>query len=138
MSSLAMEMTKAYFDTKGLRYTEAEKRDVLYIKFNGMDHCPGIEIIVYFDDDDETVAIRAFEVVKVPDDKKKEILRACNELNAQYRWAKFYLEDDMFVAVADDAIIDAAACGEEIHELVLRIMNIVDEGYPTLMKAIYA
>ena len=38
----------------------------------------------------------------------------------------------------DDAILDMANVGEECIELVARMVRVVDEAYPSFMRAIYA
>ena len=65
-------------------------------------------------------------------------LITCNELNAKYRWVKFYLDKDKDVCVSLDAYIDEHTVGEECLNLVRRMINISDEAYPLFMKALWA
>jgi hypothetical protein len=62
----------------------------------------------------------------------------CSELNQEYKWAKFYVdESDNTLTVQDDAIIQLDTCGAECYELLARLVLIVDEVYPKMMKTIW-
>lgn len=74
----------------------------------------------------------------VPEDKYVDVLIACNELNKQYKWATFYLDDDRDLIIHDDAILSEESAAEEAFELLVRIIHIGDDVKPVIMKAIYA
>ena len=56
-------------------------------------------------------------------------------LRAAYRW---YLDDDREVTAAVDAVITADTIGAVAYELVQRGVNIIDENYPKVMKALWS
>ena len=72
------------------------------------------------------------------ENKLTAMLMACNAANKQYRWIKFYISDNQDIMAEDDAILDMANVGEECIELVARMVRVVDEAYPSFMRAIYA
>ncbi len=74
----------------------------------------------------------------VPQDKLAAVLIACNELNAKYKWVKFYIDDDSDLMIQDDALLSEDNTAEEVFELLLRFIDIMKESKATLMKAIYA
>lgn len=134
--SVAMEMTKVFLDAKGMHY-QAED-DYIRLSFGDMDHLGGVEIIVIFDDNDRTVSIKSFNLCTVPEEKKDRIYKICSDINERFRWATFFVdEDDNTITVQDDAVIQADTSGDEIFELIMRMVNIIDEAYPTLMKGIW-
>ncbi|MCD8105286.1 MAG: YbjN domain-containing protein [Lachnospiraceae bacterium] len=96
-----------------------------------------IDILVVFPQDGKYASLRCFNFAKAPKDRLGQALIACNELNRKYKWVKFYVDGDGDVTAEDDAIIDAATCGDECFELMLRMTKIVDDSYPVIMKAIY-
>ena len=94
---------------------------------------------VIFDKDGEgLVALRCWSFGKVPEGKRGALLEACNKLNSDYRWVKFYIDDDGDIATSLDAVIDIDTVGPEVIQLVSRMVSIYDGAYPTLMKATWA
>lgn len=135
---ISIEMTKAFLDARSMRYQETEDGKALRVGIGGLDNKGRLDILVVFDDDDGTVAIRAYNVCNVPENKKQEIYRVCSQLNSRFRWVKFYVETEGdSVTAADDAVIQPESCGEEIFELIARMSGIVDDAYPALMKALW-
>ena len=62
----------------------------------------------------------------------------CSKLNNEFRWIKFYVDErDNTITLADDAIVQLDTCGEEIWEIMVRLSDIADDAYPTIMKAIW-
>ena len=136
---IAIEMTKAFLDSKDLHYREISEGEVLSVEVGGLDNKGTLQIFIVFDDDNEAAALRVHDYVKVPENRLPAIFKVCNEMNAAYRWVKFYVDkEDNSITVEDDAIIQPESCGEEIFELLLRIADISNEAYPNFMKAIYS
>ena len=49
---LAIQMTKAYFDSKGLKYRAHDDGKALFVSFSGLKNKGTLEILIVFDDDD--------------------------------------------------------------------------------------
>ena len=136
--AMTFKVAKAYFDAQGLKNQVIKEDSVLRVGFNA-DNKDQIEVIVIFDENDRTVALRSFHYVKYPDAKLDAMYRVCSQLNNSFRWVKFYVnEEDNSITMADDAVVQIESCGEEISELVLRMVSIGDDAYPKFMQAIYA
>lgn len=75
---------------------------------------------------------------KVPAEKMADVLFVCNDLNAQYKWATFYVHKNGDVIIHDDAILSVENAADEAFELVLRLLDIAKNAKPLIMKAIYA
>ena len=124
-----------------LKFTHTEpvegRKERIYIAFDG-DHGNKLPLYFFFDEDGTTVDIKMFSVVKVPSDKLMDMLVLVNELNAQYRWVKFYLDSDNEVTVSGDAVLDVDSAGEELYELMHRFLRITDDIYPRLMKVTWS
>ena len=58
----------------------------------------------------------------------------CNDINASYNWATFFVDSDMDVMIHDDAILCEQTAALEAAELIIRLTNIADEAYPSLEK----
>ena len=64
---ISIGLTKAYFDSKGLRYRVSDDEKALSLILGGLKNKGDIHIVVFFDGDDRSVAVRAFDLVKVPE-----------------------------------------------------------------------
>lgn len=135
-----MDYKSAYMqemDRRGIKYKDAAEHTVR-VSYRG-DNTDDIAINVIFDEDgDGLVALRCWSFGKVPASRRETVLEACNTLNTKYRWVKFYIDNDGDIAVAADAVIDIATVGAECCQLVNRMVDIYDNGYPILMKACWS
>lgn len=89
-------------------------------------------------DDDNDVAVRIFGLVSIDSAQQAKILPVLNQLNAKYRYVKFVMDKDGDINLEYDYLVrcpDPAASAEEI---IVRIVKIVDEAYPELMRAMWA
>ena len=135
---MSMEMTKQFFDTKGLHYDERKDGKAIRVSLGGMKNREGIRVSIIFDDNDKTVALRTYDLCKVPEDKLDRMYEACSELNRSFRWLKFYVDaSDNTVTAEDDAIVTPESAGEEIFGILARMVGIVDRAHPELMKALW-
>lgn len=125
-----------FMDRNNIKYTDV-KENVVKVVYTG-DNLKTIPVFVFFDaDGDPLVSFKCWEIANFKDEKMAGGIVACNQLNNKYRWVKFYLDDDCDVVAQIDAYIDEDTCGSECTSLVKRMVNIVDEGYPTFMRAIW-
>lgn len=126
-----------YMEREGIKYTDIDERAVR-VGYNG-DNLNSIPVYVLFDKDDKPfVSYKCWEIAKFPADKKAAGILACNALNAKYRWVKFYVDDDNDLIAEMDTLVDEETCGMECATSVQRIVGIVDEAYPVIMKSIWA
>lgn len=123
-----------YMDENGIKYSDVRER-VVRVSYSG-DNLKSIPVYVYFSENDEPrVRLACSSIAHFEDNKLAAGLIACNELNRKYRWVKFYVDEENDIIAEDDAIIDATSCGPELRELVVRMVDIIDKGYPTIMQA---
>lgn len=126
-----------YLDEKGVKYqTDGETKVRVGYK---MDNMSSVSVNVIFDKDGEgKVHFVVWSIGKFPDSKLMAGMAVCNALNAKYRWIKFYIDSDNEGCADLDAIVDEETVGPECYELMHRLLNIVDEAYPEIMRALYA
>lgn len=126
-----------YMDRNNVKYTDV-REDVVKVVYTG-DNLKSIPVYVFFDKDgDPLVCFKCWDIAKFPDGKIANGVIACNMLNKKYRWVKFYLDDDKDIVAQIDAYVDEETCGSECLNLVKRTVNIVDEGYEIIAKALWA
>ena len=84
------------------------------------------------------VAVRVFGLVKASADNRAAVIETINELNSKYRYAKFCLKEDGDVNLEYDFLASCSNPAESARDLVILILQIVEEAYPTLMRTLWA
>ena len=97
-----------------------------------------VQFIILFDLDEDAVAIRCFDLVRVSEEQYPKALMSCNALNDRMRWVKFCIDKERNVQAEVDAVIDDTNAGKVTMNLVLRMASIIDEAYPVINKAIWS
>lgn len=135
---VVFDMTKAFLDSRGMRYQVLEEGAVIRTGIGGLDNKGTMEVIVFFDENDRTISLKSFDLCQIPEEKKEAVYGVCNELNMSFRWLKFYVDEgDNTVTAQDDAIVQPDSSGEEILALIARMAGVIDEAYPKLMKILW-
>ena len=107
--AMTFTLTKAYLDSKDLKCQVVDDEKALRVGFNV--DTGSIEIIVIFDDNDRTVALRCFSYIKIPAAKKDEMYKVCSEMNDCFRWIRFYVnEKNVTITMALDAVVQLDTC----------------------------
>ncbi len=129
-----------YLDAKGVKYDVEDREDDCKVSVTYTMDNSTFTVSIFIDDSNNNVAVRCFSIVNVPDNaiKLQNALEACNKCNNDYRWIKFVLDGDRDVNAMCDGVITPDTAAAVIYELMVRTLNIVDECYPTLMKALWA
>ncbi len=134
-----LDNIKSYFKANDLKYLEVKEGEVIRVNFSGLENAGSVEILVITDDNDRTIGLRSFNLLKVKDELKPKMYKVCSDLNHKFRWVKFYVDDsDNTVTAESDAVTQAESAGEEAFELVMRMTGIIDEAYDELMRAKFA
>ena len=122
-----------YMDMHSIRYTTVG--DLVKITYTGS-NASSITIFVSFDPDGKNYAeFGSYSIASFLEDQKyANAIVLCNELNKQYRWVKFYVDDNREVVAKADAIVDISSVGAECSEMVDRIVGLIDLVYPEFMK----
>lgn len=126
-----------FMEENGIKYTEKNDHHVI-VSFSGKNN-QAIKIHVDFNENgDGMVQLYAWDIGNFGGDKTAKGVEVCNELNAKYRWVKFYLDKDKDVCVSTDSYICEDNAAYVCLSLVRRMVSIADEAYPTFMKALWA
>lgn len=84
------------------------------------------------------VAVRVFGLASFPKGREQAAYRLLNGLQRKYRYLRFVLDKDNDVNLEYDLPSDSENVGPIGREMLIRIMKMVDEFYPELMRAIWA
>lgn len=138
MANAAAKLFQAYMESREMKcQTLDEEGSVLRAGWK-LDNTH-MDILFFFDEDCKYVQLRGVKFLQVPDNKLEAMFKAVNECNHHYRFVKFVVDtDDKQVICKADAVIQLDSCADETFELMIRMTQIVDDAYPTLMKALWA
>ena len=136
MAEMALKLVAQYLESKDTKASQVDD-DVLRIGWNF--EGSSIDIFFQFDESDTHVHLEGINFVTVPEDKYDKMYKVLNQVNNEYKLVKFTLDEENGQIIArDDAVIQLDSCGEECFELMIRMVQIVEDAYPTLMKGIWA
>ncbi len=88
-------------------------------------------------DDDNAVAVRVFGLLKIDDSHTNKLLPILNQLNCKYRYVKFVLDQEGDINVEYDYLLCCPNPAASAKEIVIRIVQIINESYPELMRAMW-
>ncbi len=128
---------KNKLDQNNLPYREI-KDGVMEIVQGGK-NVNSIRLVIGFNEaEDNRPWIKCYDLGKFEGDKYAAGLMACNEANNRYRWIRFYMDNDNDVTAEMDAILSEGSVFDEMMELIVRMLRVIDELYPSFMKARWA
>ena len=127
------ELFIANLESKKLKYEVRELGDETLVSFPYDNR--KTNFVFAGDEGDHAQMMTVLE--SVPDDKYVDVVLACNQVNARFRFVKFVVDKDNDVVVFTDAILDPSSAGDECFELLVRSLKIISDAKPTVMKAIY-
>lgn len=136
MAGLALKVVKDYIESQDLTVEQVNESLLrIGIGFEG----GSVQIFLDFDDDDSHVHLEGINFINIPENKFDIMYKVVNDCNKTYKHVKFVLDvEHKQIQVSDDAIIQLDTCGPECFELMVRMLQIVEDAYPTLMKAVWA
>lgn len=139
MAGMATKIVKGYFEDQGLKVDE---RNELTLRLGWGLRSAGngsIDIFFNFYEDDSRVHVEGINFCNVPEDKFDRMYKLMNDFNAHYSFVSFYLDEEHQQITAQvDAVIQLDTCGEECNELMERILAVVEDAYPEIMKTIWS
>ena len=134
--SVYFDRTIRYLQEQGIKYTTGD--DLMISVTYNTENLPHVCAKVYFEDDGRNmITTRTWDIASFRG-KEAAGYAICNELNAQYRWGKFFVDKDSDICFQCDAWLDEATCGEEVLFIVRRIVGICDDAYPKIARARFA
>lgn len=135
-ATMAIQKT---FDEKNIKYRVNQVGDSSIVEAGFvLDNGPNAIVRFISRDDDNDVAVRVFDLVKVKEDQQERMIKVINDLNKEFRFLKFVIHDSGSVHVENDLYLHTENVGEVAAEMFVRYMQILKQAYPKLMKALWA
>ena len=127
-----------YIGLQGIKYSELDNTTVSIV-YAG-EKAPSISILVSFDADGNNYSeFGCYSIGAVKKDEKyANAIVLCNDLNKQYRWVKFFVDDNRNIVAKADAILEYSSAGSTCLEMVTRLVSIIDSCYPDFMKLMWS
>lgn len=130
------------FNDRGIKYQvyEREGQDEIQAAFGIKNGGPLVIARFIVRNRDNDISVRIVSLVNnTPAEKRMRVLEACNQLNCRFRFLKFCMTTDGDVNVEFDMPehVDENSVGPVAFEILVRMMQILNQGYPLIVKALY-
>ncbi len=131
-----------YFTMRDIKHRIEETDTMSFVEagFNGK-VVKGIIMRFFSSSDSNDIAIRVgnFGGGTVPEERRAEALEVLNDLNGRFRFVKFCITNAGTISVEYDLgqSTPAEALGGMCREVFIRFIQICDEAYPAVMKALW-
>ena len=126
----------ALLDEKGIIYTNKglDSDGDEWITIGNKGDAFTYTINVWFYDDNESVTMKVWNIIEFDDADFAKVLRVCNNLNYTYRFCRFYVDEtDNTVTISTDLVVrEGGVTAEVTWELLVRLVDILDNGYEQL------
>ena len=100
------------------------------------EHSNNIYLQLYIKEQGD-VQIKLFSLCKVKEEKEIEMLRTLNELNRDYRWVTFFIDENSEVTIDTDFMVSEDDVRDRCFEMAQMFVDIVDEAYPKIMMTLW-
>ena len=138
MANAATKLFAAFMEAQGVKCHEVNEEEGFAVVGWTLENTK-IMLIFKFGDDNNDVHIIGRDFIKVKEEKYADMYKVINDCNKKYRWVKFVLdEENGEIRAEDDAVIQLDSCAQEAFELMIRMNHVVDDAYPSFMKALWS
>ena len=128
------EAVKRKFADYEIEFTEHDNFFITEIRGN---NAPNIRIGIDFSSNTENlIQIASNDFIYVRN-KKQEVLEFLNQKHLEYRWFVFSIDGDGGVRCSTDTYLSKENAEHEFATLFVKMIQIVDEFYPELMKIVW-
>lgn len=126
-------------DSKDLKYDIVENDNTSRVICGMNGKALNFRIQYISTDEDNDVAVRVFDLVKIPEEKKTDMLLFAHECNRRFRYVKFVVnEGDNTLQLEYDMPLKNENPGEIALELLVRILNILNDVGMDMMRRVWA
>ncbi|KGX86664.1 YbjN domain-containing protein [Pontibacillus marinus] len=98
-----------------------------------------IGLVVAFSVEEHMVDVYGFDIAEITDPLKKEsIHKLLNEINIDYRFNKFYMDNQGRISSSAALIFEDNFNPNVVFRLMVMALNTADEVYPKFMKVMWS
>lgn len=129
------QLCMEYLDKKGIKYMNMGEN---LLRVDSNESNLQISIALIFNPDGSgMVEFKSFNIINMVN-KRQKAIDVCNKINSEYRWVKYYVDDDDAICCGADAYVTYDACGDICLNMLIRVATITNEVYPEFARAKFA
>lgn len=110
----------------GIKYTAHDEKPAVFVDYSG-DNYNRLRFGFWFDEDGESVQLKVFSIFQFTKAQLPDAYEFCNQMNADWRWIRFYVDSDDELTADMDAVISPTTVGKECVEILHRARSIIDK-----------
>lgn len=135
----ATKIVAEAFEQASLKHAVRETDVFSYVDTSFTGSNCSVRIRFINSDDDNDVKVLTENFAKFPESKRIKGLELINDLNRNYKYIKFSIDDDGDLCAQYDLPVSAADenLGSIVIEIAMRCAKIVDDSYPKIMQSIW-
>lgn len=116
-------------------HNENTPRDRIYLSFNA-EHMPNIRIIVVCDESGRRVGLHVYDIMKLPHAEPAELYQLIQKMHFEFIFARWMFDENDKTIQAEwyTHMNGTADAGRIVVEGIRRLVSLVDDAYPLLMK----
>lgn len=123
-----LDKNKIKYTYKGL---DKDNDDHLTITYDGDSY--SLTLHWYFTEDNQHVSIRGWDLISFKKSDFADVVKTVNDLNSSYKYVTFEVDtSDNTVTVSYDFITPAGGDADVCAEVLVRMVMIVDDAFPSL------
>ncbi len=101
--------------------------EIVQIQYDGELVREPLEIYACFTEDNESILLRIYDLITVPEEKLADAVIGTNALNAAFSWVKFYVEpEDRTVTAETDVIVRPESAAELGGEGMIHLITVTE------------
>lgn len=129
----AIAEIKETFEKADLKFSVEQMNDKWAIRLNMEGDASKYQFLfIKTDDDGNDVAVRVFNVLQVPQKKRKYMIRAIHDLSDSAHYVKWTLDDDDTLTAGYDFLSSFSPIGPGACEVLMGMVKEMDIFYPVL------
>lgn len=140
MGSPKIQLIKKEFEKAELKHQVQQHGPLDFLEAGFTGDNASVIIRVYAVDNDRGVIVMSENFAKFPGAKLEAGYKLTNQLNCDYKFVKFTIDNDGGLSTQWDLpdFVPSELVGKVAMEIVLTMFKIIDDTYPEVMKAIWA
>lgn len=135
-----VEIFRNYLQKEDLHMEEVKGEEGIFFRTRqSFDNGGTVMVLVNFNAEEDLVDLDVYGVATVKDPLKKEAaLKLINQLNTDYRWAKFYEVDGMVSIRYSYQLVKNELNPGLLLDTTVSLLNSAEASYPKFMKLQWA
>jgi len=134
MDNVMTQVIRQYFELTGI---PAEQVDENVIRVRARAGEALVEVYIFVDEQTRDVQFNAMNFLPVPEERFTVMFAAVNQANRYYKHVKFMVDTEhRQITARDDDILQLDTAGQESRRLLNVLLDVIEDAFPNLVKAL--